>query len=111
MKTKNDDLIRQNKVFLWLAIGTLVLLAVPWLLMNFKVPLYDPGSGYEIINWDLTDFIVMGTLIFAISSLFVLAARKFRMSRQRVILASVLLFAFLYLWAELAVGIFTNWGS
>jgi len=75
MKTKKTEIIKQNKIFDWIAIGTIILLMMPLMLMTFKIPLYDPGSGYEIINWDLFDFIVIGTLIFGTSSLFVLMRR------------------------------------
>ncbi len=110
MKVKNIHIFSQNKVFVWIAAGTLFLLTTPFFLMNFKIPLYDPGSGYEIINWDRSDFIVMGALIFSVASLFVLVARKVRM-KYRIPVAIVCVLAFFWLWAELAVGIFTNWGS
>lgn len=110
MKTKNNDFIFQNKAFVWVAIGTLLLLIVPFSLMRLKTPLYDPGSGYEVINWDLTDFIVMGALIFGTGSLFVLVARMLD-RKYRVAVAIICALGFLWLWAELAVGIFTTWGS
>lgn len=77
--------------------------------MNFKVPLYDPGSGFEIINWNIFDFVVMATLLFGTGSLYVLVARK--MKNHRLILGIVFLLVLLWLWAELAVGVFTNWGN
>lgn len=101
----------RNKIFVWVALGTALLLMVPLLLMKFKIMLYDPGSGYEVINWDLTDFIVMGGLIFGTGSLFILAARKIQKKSHRIALALALMLGFLWLWAELAVGVFTNWGS
>ena len=99
METKNTDIIAQNKIFLWIALGTGLLLLVPLIAMQFT------GE----VNWTLSDFIVMGTLIFTASSLFVLTARKVR--KNRLVVGAVFLLAFLWLWAELAVGIFTNWGS
>lgn len=101
----------QNKAFVWVAVGTTLLLMVPFFLMKFKIPLYDPGSGYEVINWDLADFIVMGFLIFGTGSLFVLTARKIKKKSHRIALAMAFFLGFLWLWAELAVGVFTNWGS
>lgn len=100
-----------NKVFIWVAIGTALLLVVPFLLMRLNIPLYDPGSGYDVIRWDLFDFIVMGALIFGALSSFVLISRKFQKTTHRIVLAMIFLLGFLWLWAELAVGIFTNWGS
>ena len=111
MKIKNIGNINQNIVFGWLFFGTLFILFIPFLLMELKIPLYDPGSGYEVINWDLLDFMVMGFLIFSTGSFFILAARKIQKKSQRIVLAMAFLLGFFWLWAELAVGIFTNWGS
>lgn len=104
-----SEIIKQNKIFVWIALATGLILAVPFLLMKSKIPLHDPGSGYEVINWDLFDFIVMGALLFGTGSLYVLVAR--RVNNHKLIIGVAFVLAFLWLWAELAVGIFTNWGS
>jgi hypothetical protein len=62
------------------------------------------------INWTLGDFIVMGILLFGTSSAFVLTARKSN-KKYRAAIGIAFLIVFLWLWAELAVGVFTNWGS
>jgi len=110
MKARSNDVVMQNKVFLWVATGTLLLLLIPFLLMTFKIPLLDPGSGMEVINWTLFDFIVMGSLIFGASSVFVFSARRID-KKYRLTVAIACVIGFVWLWAELAVGIFTNWGS
>lgn len=66
------------------------------------------GSGFE---WDATDFIVMGGLIFVAGMIFELAMHKIKTKKQRIIAGALVVLAFIYIWAELAVGIFTNWGS
>jgi hypothetical protein len=101
----------ENKIFVWIALGTFFLLVLTLLLMKLRVPLYDPGSGWGVLSWNFFDFIVMGALIFSISSLFVLVARKIQKKSHRIALVIIFLLGFLWLWAELAVGIFTNWGS
>lgn len=111
MKTKKNNIIRQNIIFIWIGSGTLVLLTIPFLLMKFGIPLCDPGSGYEVISWTAADFVVMGILYFGAGSLFVLTARKVQKRTHRIMLALAFLFGFLWLWEELAIGIFTNWGS
>ncbi len=63
----------------------------------------------EEVVWGVEDFITMGLLILAFGSLGILIARKF--PKNRVITAIILVFLFVWLWAELAVGVFTNWGS
>lgn len=101
MKTKNKDIIMQNKVFLWIALVTGLILLVPFLAMQFS----------NEVNWDETDFIVIGILVFGVGSIFVLVARKIRKTWHRVAIDIVLLVTLFYIWAELAVGIFTNLGS
>lgn len=91
--------IKDNTIFVWIAIATGVILLIPLIAMRFTAE----------VNWTLSDFVVMGTLIFGMSSLFVLAARKWRKHRLAIGIAFAI--GFMYIWAELAVGIFTNWGS
>lgn len=110
MKVKND-IIMQNTIFGWIALATGTILLLPFLAMQFNWQVPDPGSAIsEGVNWTLSDFIVMGTLIFGTSSLFVLTARKVD-KKHRFFLGLAFAVAFFWLWAELAVGLFTNWGS
>jgi hypothetical protein len=98
---KSNDIIMHNQIFLWLAVATGLILLIPLAAMQFTTE----------VNWDSTDFIVMGTLLFGSGSIFVFTARKVQDTTRRVVLGVVVLAAVLYLWAELAVGIFTHWGS
>jgi hypothetical protein len=63
------------------------------------------------VNWSVSDFVLMAVLLFGTGSLFVLAARKTNKASRRVAIGVVFAVALLYIWAELAVGIFTNLGS
>ena len=101
MKNKKTDILLDNKIFLWIAVATIILLFIPLTAMQLT----------QEVDWDILDFSVMGILIFGISSLFVLTARKVKTTSNRIAVGIVFLLAFLYLWAELAVGIFTNLGS
>ncbi len=101
MKTKSNDIIMQNKVFIWIALATGLILLIPLIAMQF--------SGEW--DWDVPDFIIIGILLFGMGSLFVLTARKIRKNSHRVAVGIVFAIALLYIWAELAVGIFTNLGS
>lgn len=82
-----------------IALVTALILLVPLVAMQFT----------SQVHWQLNDFIIAGALIFGTGLLLDFARRKAGKYRLAVIL-SIILF-FLYIWAELAVGIFTNWGS
>lgn len=97
----------QPKVLIRLAIITLVLLSVPLLMAVFDWKMIDPGSPEpESINWGVFDFLVMGMLIFGTGLAYELLKLRVSGRTNRIILAVVLLGLFVYIWAELAVGVF-----
>jgi hypothetical protein len=96
MKTYFENLTKKNSVFCWLGIGTILLLLIPALGMLIS----------NEIQWQVMDFVVMGAMIFGFSAIFVLLSRRVS-SNNRVYLAVLVLFIFIALWTELAVGIFT----
>ena len=100
MDRENDNLIHQNRIFMWIAIATAALLLVPLIAMQFSTD----------VNWGVADFAIMGLMLFGFASLFVLISRRVA-SRSRMLIGAVIVLAFLLLWAELAVGIFTDWGN
>lgn len=87
--------------FVRIALGTAFVLLVPFVAMQFS----------DEVDWDITDFIVIGTLLFGAGLLYELITRKVRTRNRRLIVGLVLVAIVLYLWTELAVGIFTTWGS
>lgn len=90
----------RNRALLWVGLGTGLVLLIPLLAMQFT----------SQVNWSVTDFVVMGVLVFGAGSVYALIAGR-SPRRRRVVAGAVLAAGFLYLWAELAVGIFTSWGS
>jgi hypothetical protein len=90
MKTTN---IMPTNIFR-IALGTALILLIPVL---GKWP------------WTRSDFVVMGTMLFVTGLMLDLVMRK--MGKYRVAAAVVIVVLFLWLWVELAVGLFTNWGS
>jgi spore maturation protein SpmA len=100
MNQKMHDVVAQNSIFLWIALATAAILLIPLVAMQFTAD----------VQWDKTDFIVMGALLFGMASLFVLAARRIA-RRHRLLIGVIFVAAFLYIWAELAVGVLTNLGS
>jgi len=100
MNSPTNDALMRNSVFAWLALAVGLVLLIPLIAMRFA----------DQVTWDAADFVVMGCLLFATGGLLVLVYRKSQ-RRWRVVAGLLVLAAFLYAWAELAVGIFTNLGS
>jgi len=60
----------------------------------------------DVVNWNLADFIIMGTLLLSTLLMINLALRRF--GKYRVVVVIAIMAVFLFIWAEIAVGIFTN---
>ena len=100
MTLRTNDIIFRNRIFLWIALAVGLVLLIPLIAMQFT----------SEVNWDASDFVVMGILLLGTCILFVFVSRKIT-RRRRVFTGFIFAAAFLYIWAELAVGIFTNFGS
>lgn len=61
-------------------------------------------------NWTLIDFLVMGLMLLALGSAVIFLSSKISGKFKPVTILLVVL-CFLLLWAELAVGMFTQWGN
>lgn len=81
------------------ALVTALILLIPLVAMQFS----------SEVNWTLSDFIIMGTLIFITGLAIDFVMRK--AGKYRVPAAIAIIVLFLLLWAEMAVGLVTNWGS
>lgn len=95
----------QTKNIIRVALVTLGILLIP-LVLQLTIGTGVDGLGF---NWTFSDFIVMGALLFITGLLIHFSWTKMGGYRAPVI-ALIVLF-FLWIWAELAVGLFTNWGS
>lgn len=100
MNTMARGFIWRNTVFGWIAVATCLVLAVPLIAMQFTAE----------VNWDVLDFVTMGALMFGAGSVFVLAARK-APRKYWVPIGVVVALGLILVWAELAVGVFTDIGS
>lgn len=93
--------IKSNKMFAWLALVTAGILLIPLIAMQFTTD----------VDWGMFDFVVIGVLVYAIGTVFILGARRVENPMYRLAFGVLCLVLLAYVWAELAVGIFTNWGS
>lgn len=63
------------------------------------------------VNWTLSDFVVMTVMLLCLGGAIEFIVRAIRSGSTRLLAILAVVGAFLWLWAELAVGVFTNWGS
>ncbi|MEO3865383.1 hypothetical protein [Rheinheimera fenheensis] len=94
------SLLYRRHIFVYLAVAAASLLLIPFTAMQLT----------DEVNWSNGDFIMMALLLFFSSSAFVVVARKVAPA-QRLWLALGVVLVFFYCWAELAVGIFFQFGS
>ena len=98
MKTQANAL--GKRLIIW-AIIVVALLMIPLLAMQFT----------DEVNWDLTDFIIMGAVLFGLGTAYELVARRSETLSYRVGLGVGLVGAFLLFWVNGAVGIIGNEGQ
>ncbi|MDX1372897.1 MAG: hypothetical protein R3321_10525 [Nitrososphaeraceae archaeon] len=86
----------KKKNILRVIIIVMVVLIIPLLAMQFT----------EEVDWSLFDFIVAGILLSGLGFGIELIVVKAQSFGKRLVFILLLLFMFLLIWAELAVGIF-----
>lgn len=97
MAQETKSLLFHRNIFAWIAAVSAAILLIPLIAMQFTTE----------VNWGLADFLIMGAILFGLASLFVLIARRIPRNR-RALTSIVFVAAFLYIWAELGVGILTD---
>ncbi len=60
------------------------------------------------VNWGLFDFLIGGVLLFSLGTVMNYVLSKNMKKKHRLLLCAVILFLFVLIWAELAVGIFNS---
>lgn len=96
--TNNNSTIMtmQNKRLIFIIAVVPTLLLIPLIAMQFN-------NG---VDWKIFDFVIMGVLLLGTGLLCELVLRKVKSTKGRILICGAVLFAFLLIWAELAVGIF-----
>lgn len=100
IREKITFIIMQNitkRLTVWAVFITLILM-IPLVAMQFT----------NEVNWDLTDFVVMGALLFGVSLAYELVARRSEKTVYRIAFSVGLVTAFLLFWVNGAVGIIGN---
>lgn len=89
---------------LYVGLATIALLMVPLVAMQYT----------KEVDWSLSDFLIMGTLLFGTGSSYVLVTRYAINIIYKAALAVAIGTAFLMVWANLAVGLIgsgPHWGN
>ena len=86
----------KNKRLAFILMGAVSLLLIPLVGMQFSTE----------VNWSFFDFIVMGTLLLITGSMVEIMLRLVSGKENRIAAIAIVIFLFLLIWAELAVGIF-----
>ena len=81
-------------VFIRPGVVTALLLLVPLVAMQIT----------HVVKWSLSDFVIMGALLFASGLTYELIARRARKPAQRAVAALAVGAVFVVIWLELAVG-------
>ncbi len=96
MKIKNANIISKNKDIASVFAVTAAILTIPLVAMQFS----------DEWDWNLFDFIVIGSLLVGTGLLIVQAYKRIKNINYRIAVIMLLIVAFLLIWGELAVGIF-----
>lgn len=100
MKSNSSALI-ESKNIIRPIVGTALVLLIPLIAMQFN-------NG---VNWTSSDFVIAGIVLLVTGLIYELIVGKIKNVNHRLAAAALLVLAFLYVWAELAVGIFFHFGS
>ena len=89
-------MITQNKRLIGIVLAVVLILLMPLITMQFT----------NEVNWNLFDFVVMGSLLLGTGLMCELVVRKVKNKDYRIGILAVIVVALFLIWAELAVGIF-----
>jgi ABC-type Mn2+/Zn2+ transport system permease subunit len=88
--------MNKNKRLAGILLTMGILLMVPLVAMQFT----------NEVDWSLFDFVVMGSLLLIVGLTAEFSLRKIKGRMSRIVTIAIILFIFLLIWAELAVGVF-----
>lgn len=89
--------MKSKNILLILSIVITILL-IPLITMQFTTE----------VNWEISDFLIAGSLLFVFGILIELIIRKVKQSHLKVVFIAVIILLLLLIWMELAVGLFNS---
>lgn len=93
---KMEIRVMKNKRLIIILAAATALLSIPFIAMQFTTE----------VNWNLSDFLLMGFLLYGTGLICEFVLRKTKIVQYRIILCGAILLILILIWAELAVGIF-----
>lgn len=91
--TSKTNVVQRLSIVLGVVVA---ILCIPLVAMQFT----------NEVNWDLPDFIVMGSLLFITGLCIETVSRKVKSAQLKLAFILIILLILFLVWAELAVGIF-----
>lgn len=82
---------------------SVILFSIPFVLLS--IPLIAMQFTKEV-NWTMSDFVIMGILLFATVFTIDFVLKKVKTFKSRLILVLGIVALLILIWAEMAVGIF-----
>lgn len=89
--------MKSKNIFLILSI-VITILFIPLIAMQFTTE----------VNWEISDFLIAGVLLFVFGILIELVIRKVKQVNLKVVFIAVIILLLLLIWMELAVGLFNS---
>ena len=89
--------MKSKNILLILTIVITILL-IPLIAMQFTTE----------VNWEISDFLIAGVLLFVFGILIELIIRKVKQVNLKVVFIAVIILLLLLIWMELAVGLFNS---
>lgn len=86
----------KNKRLIIILSAVVILLLIPFIAMQLT----------NEVNWKTMDFVIMGVLLFGTGLSCELVLRRIKRIIYRIIICGLILLGALFIWTELAVGIF-----
>ncbi len=92
---KTSQTLQSRKRLILISLSALMILLIPLIAMQFTAE----------VKWTISDFVVAAILLLITGLSLELMLRKVKTTKQRVMLSIILFLVFLFIWAELAVGL------